>query len=111
MITASHLVIEEIYNAYIEARDVFAESQESLDGLRSAFEEELSGFTEALDEVSDQLEQCRRIFRKLNRRMFSGSVLVMDNERTTREEQHESLFQFDKYMNEPDLPFTDAAIL
>lgn len=109
MITASHPVIEEIYNAYMETRDAFVESQESLDGLRSALEEELSGFTEALDEVSDQLEQCRRIFRKLNRRMFSGSVLVMDSDRANGEEQHESLFQFDKYMNEPDLPFTDAA--
>lgn len=109
MITASHLAIEEIYNAYMEARDMFTESQESLDGLRSALEEELSGFTEALDDVSDQLEQCRRIFRKLNRRMLSGSVLVLDNDMTNGDEQHENLFQFDKYINESDLPFINAA--
>ena len=66
---SKQLTVEEIYEAFTDAWESFEEVKASLDELQTELEDEVSGFTAVLDEVRDQLEQCRRQFRQFSRRV------------------------------------------
>lgn len=72
---SKHLTFEEIYEAYTDSGDKMDEVREALDEL----EDEVSSLIATFDEVRDQFEQCRHIFRQFNRRLNPRSFFGKEN--------------------------------
>lgn len=106
---AKQLTIEEIYEAYTDACESFEDVKASLDELQIELEDEVSGLTAVLDEVRDQLEQCRRQFRQFSRKVNPGRMISskhLAGEPDLKPEAAEMVnFLSDIQAEEPVLPF------
>ena len=106
---AKQLTVEEVYDAYTDAWESFEDVKASLDELQIELDDQVSGFTAVLDEVRDQLEQCRRQFRQFSRRVNPRYNVIKELSKT---EQHEEsaldmLNFYSEDETDPVLPFEE----
>ncbi len=63
--TTKQLTLEDVFEVYADAAETIEDTKDTLEELL----EEVSDMTAFLEEARDQFDQCRRLFRQLNRRM------------------------------------------